>query len=75
MRENNFGMFRIFLFGYNIMSLFLQSSTGSNGVTMDRGAGIYTVNYNPYAIESENTFSNAIAKPRRKREFIIWFGK
>ena len=45
------------------MSLFLQSSTGSNGVTMDRGSGIYSVNYNPYAIEFENTFSNSIAKP------------
>ena len=45
------------------MSLFLQSSTGSNGVTMDRGAGIYTVNYNPYNIDFENTFANSIAKP------------
>ena len=48
------------------MSLFLQSSTGSNGVTMDRGAGIYTVNYNPYNIDFENTFSNANAKPGEK---------
>ena len=45
------------------MSLFLQSSTGSNGVTMDRGSGIYTVNYNPYNIDFENGFSNANAKP------------
>ncbi len=48
------------------MSLFIQSTSGPSGVTIDRGAGIYGVNPSPYQIEKENSFNPSSAVPGQK---------
>ena len=63
---------KFFFLTYNIyMSLFIQSTTGPAGTTIDRGAGIYGVNPSPYQIEKENSFNPSTAVPGQKNDLHL----